>query len=202
MLSSLISSIIQLGIVILLCLACYWIFGRKRGFAEFVGLKRAPPIVTLVAAIIGATSAALLLTLPPMRAVAGGPGSVVAAEAAHGLSAGGVAALLIAAIFKTAAAEELFFRGLVAKRLINWLGFPLGNAIQALLFGAVHLLLLAVAKPNLVALGALVCFATLLGGLSGWLNERRADGSILPGFAAHAAANTLTYLVLATVLAR
>jgi membrane protease YdiL (CAAX protease family) len=202
MLNSLISSVVQLGIVILLCLICYWAFGRKKGFGEFVGLKRAPLSILLAAAAIGAASAALLTALPPLRAVAAGPGSVVAAEAAHGLSAAGVATLLIVAIFKTAAAEELLFRGLIGKRLISWLGFPIGNTLQALLFGAVHLLLLAVAKPNLTAMAGLVCFAALLGALSGWLNERRANGSILPGFAAHAAANTISYLVLAIAYAR
>jgi membrane protease YdiL (CAAX protease family) len=108
--------------------------------------------------------------------------------------------LLIVAIFKTAGAEELFFRGLIAKRLIRWLGFATGNALQAILFGSVHLLLAFIARPDLFTLTALAGFAAILAWLSGWLNERRADGSILPGFAAHASANSVAYLVLALQL--
>jgi hypothetical protein len=43
----------------------------------------------------------------------------------------------------------------------------------------------------------MIGFATVMAVVSGWLNERRARGSILPGFTLHAAANLTTYLGLA-----
>jgi len=108
--------------------------------------------------------------------------------------------LAILALFKTALAEELLFRGLIGKRLIARLGFGIGNACQAALFGAVHLLvaLSPLATAGLVA--ALVAFTAATGFINGWLNEKRGGGSILPGWAAHASANLIAYAAVATSL--
>jgi membrane protease YdiL (CAAX protease family) len=51
------------------------------------------------------------------------------------------AIIVVVAFIQTGLAEELLFRGFMAKRLIALLGFQRGNALQALLFVAPHLLL-------------------------------------------------------------
>jgi membrane protease YdiL (CAAX protease family) len=198
MLSAIISSALQLGAVLLVCLFFYG-FSARCGFARFIGLRRAPIPIVILGGLIGLVSASLLIAIPRVRALAGGSGSVVAAQTAHGVTTQVVVALIVMAIFKTALAEEILFRGLIARRLINWLGFAAGNALQAVLFGAVHLLLVLVGKPDIVALSALVGFATVMGWLGGWMKERLASGSILPSVAAHACANLVTYLSLPLV---
>lgn len=59
-----------------------------------------------------------------------------------GLTGSSVAILLITAIFKIALAEEIFFRGFIAKLFIRKINFKTGNIIQAVLFGIIHVLLL------------------------------------------------------------
>ncbi len=78
--------------------------------------------------------------------------------------------------------------------MIGWLGFGIGNAIQAALFGAAHLLLLLAPDVTTGFAIGMVVFTGLLGWVNGWLNEKYGGGSILPGWAAHAAANLCSYL--------
>ena len=80
------------------------------------------------------------------------------------------------------------------------LGFAWGNSLQAVLFGAIHLLLLLSpdATPGLV--GLIVGVTAAQGFINGWLNEKWGRGSILPGWAAHAGANLTSYLLLANVV--
>jgi membrane protease YdiL (CAAX protease family) len=101
---------------------------------------------------------------------------------------------------KTALTEEIFFRGLIAKRLISWLGFSVGNLIHALIFGAVHLLIFLIpGGPKFTPL--LGAAFLLLPGASGWLmafaNEKAGNGSIAPGWMIHALGNAAAYPILA-----
>ncbi|MEM9235012.1 MAG: CPBP family intramembrane glutamic endopeptidase, partial [Pseudomonadota bacterium] len=104
---------------------------------------------------------------------------------------------------KTALSEEIFFRGLIAKRLINGFGFWTGNTLHALLFGGIHMLIFVVpGGPEFTPLlGATILF---LPGLAGWLmayaNERLGNGSIGPGWLIHALGNAISYPILAFVL--
>lgn len=199
LISNLISTVIQLAAVLALC-ALAWLFVRKnQGFRAFLGLYSGPLRLFLLACLIGLVGAVLLISIPRVRAVAGGTGTVIGAVTESGIGPQGIVVLAILAIFKTAAAEEIFFRGLIAKRLIAWWGFGIGNAVQALIFGLVHLLLVLVAKADPLVIAILCLFAAALGWVNGWLNERRAGGSILPGFGAHASANLITYLAIPLV---
>ena len=105
---------------------------------------------------------------------------------------------VIQALITTALAEEIFFRGFVAKRLIAWRGFAVGNIAQALLFGALHLaLLLGTNAPLTLARWLLVLLIpTVQGWVVAWLNERHGNGSVAPGWAAHATANLVTFIAV------
>ena len=196
LISNLISTVIQLAIVLLLC-ALAWLFVRKQqSFRAFLGLYPAPLRLFLLACLIGIVGPVVFLWIPRFRAVAGGTGTVIASVSASGLDAQAIFALCILAVFKTAAAEEIFFRGLIAKRLIALWGFTVGNFAQAAIFGLVHLLLVLVARVDPLVIAILCLFAGALGWVNGWLNERRGGGSILPGFGAHASANLFTYLAI------
>ena len=191
--------ILQVGVVVLLAAAVWALFGRKKcGFRAYVGLIGAPRQAILLAAAVGVALPVLMLAIPSFRAMASGADTVVGSAVGQLGPAGAIPILLLLAIFKTAFAEELLFRGIIAKRLIAWLGFNAGNAIQAVLFAAVHLLIFNVAaRPDLVSGTAFIAIVTLSAWVNGWLNERRGGGSILPGWTAHALANTITYLFVA-----
>lgn len=194
----LISTVLQVGAVLLVCLVAWLIFGRRKApFRPWVGLTWAPPVLLGICLAIGVAGALLLLLTPGVAALASGPGTVIAAATAGGVTAGALVVLAVSAVFKTAFAEELLFRGLIGKRLYGALGFWPGNLIQALLFGAVHLPLLLLPDAPRQTVLLMVGVVTILAVISGWLNERRARGSILPGFALHAAGNLTTYLGLA-----
>ena len=94
------------------------------------------------------------------------------------------------AIALLAVAEEILFRGLLAGIFMRRYGFPVGNALQALVFFAPHLLLLLVST----ALWPILPVQLVSGWLLGWLRWR--SGSIGPSSLAHVAANVLAPLLL------
>lgn len=185
------SATIQCLVVFLIGL-CVWAFtGRSEGFLAVCGLRRAPFTALATGAVLGLVYSALLLTVPAIRLLSTSPGSVAADVAGSGPWS--FAALAIAALFKTAFAEELLFRGIIGKRLIAWKGFAVGNSLQALLFGLIHFSLLALASASLGLVLLVVMATSALGFVAGWLNERRGEGSILPGWSLHGSANLLAY---------
>jgi membrane protease YdiL (CAAX protease family) len=205
LISLLISALLQVVLFSAVPFVVYAIPRRTvRGFPAHTGLTRPTNGSLLLGVLAGALFTGVMLTLfmtaPDLRDLATGPNTVPGKLRPLGPSAAGVAALLIAAMIQTALAEEIFFRGFLAKRLITSLGFAWGNALQATGFGATHLLLFAgpggaTFSP---ARAAMVVGATgLIGGLLCWINERRANGSIFPGWLAHGVANVISYAVLA-----
>lgn len=129
------------------------------------------------------------------------PPSVTGILRTMGLSAASIAILLIVAIFKTALAEEILFRGFIAKQLTNKLGFKTGNLIQATIFGVVHFLLFwALTKSTLIFLLFSFFFSFAAGWTIGSINEKYANGSIIPGWIAHAIGNTISYAIIAFVI--
>ena len=193
---TLVSAILQVGLVVVLAWAVYWFAARKRmRFPAFIGMTRAPPRVLLAGVVAGLGFCAGVLSVPALRALATSTGSVAGGVVSSGAApASVVAALVVAAVFKTSLAEELLFRGLIGKRLIAWRGFAVGNTVQAVLFGLVHLLLLLLPGVATALVLAMVAATGVLGWFNGWLNERHGKGSILPGWAAHGTANLLSYL--------
>lgn len=105
-------------------------------------------------------------------------------------------AILLYCFFQTSLGEELFFRGFLGKLLIKKLGFIKGNLSQALLFGLVHGSLIFSSQLSLSALCLIILFPTVLGFCLGYLNEKLAEGSILPSWLIHGGANLMSTLVL------
>jgi membrane protease YdiL (CAAX protease family) len=205
LISLLISAFLQLLVFCAVPFAVYAIARRTaRGFPAYIGLTRPTTNGLLLAAVTGALFIAVMFALmalgPEMHALATGPDTVPGKLRLIGPSSAGIAALLITAVIQTSLAEELLFRGFLAKRLIAALGFWWGNALQAGLFGGMHLLLFAGSGGAAFspALAACVVGATgLIGGLLCYINEQRANGSIVPGWLAHGATNVISYALLA-----
>ncbi len=199
---TLLSTVMQLGVVLLLAYAVYGLATRKRrtGFLAYIGLVACPWRAVAFGALVGLVFTALILAVPALRAMASSSGSVAGEVVASGASTVLIiAALVVAALFKTSLAEEILFRGLIGKRMIKWTGFAIGNTVQAVLFGLVHLLLLAIPGVSKRLVLLMVVTTGVLGWVSGWLNERFGKGSILPGWAAHGTANVLSYLSVLVV---
>lgn len=189
LLSSAISAFVQLGLFLVIPFA-WWAFTARRsvGFASWIGLRRPTwdgrrarlGVAILAWVAIGAASTALLQSLS---------GDVPTARFV-GRGLGGVVPVLLFAIVQTSLAEEIFFRGVLGKRVIARWGFAPGNAAQAIVFGVLHVAMFAsFADPiRLLAIGILT---GANGWIVGWLNEEGAGGSILPGWVLHASANLL-----------
>lgn len=204
MTQELINTVFQLGAVLIVCFVVWLIFGRKRGnFAGYVGLvapTRRAMAVALALSLVLAPLTVAYYYFSPLRDLASGPNTVAGKIAAMGLSAETVATIAIVAFVKTALAEEIFFRGLIAKRLIGLAGFWPGNVIHAALFAAVHMLLFVVpgGPPFSWALaGPMLGTISVTALVMVWVNERLAGGSIGPSWLIHGAGNAVAYPVLA-----
>lgn len=177
----------------------WWLFTARRTqpFLSWVGLKpvqtASPPRFWAALGAAGLYSIAVFaLTTWLLRDHP--TATALSAFRGHGWAA--LLPALLYALVQTSLSEELFFRGFLTKRLSARFGLPVGNALQALLFGGLHGLMLAGA----VAPGAALLVAVVIGGLAwslGYVNEHYAGGSILPGWAVHGTANLLMALWMA-----
>lgn len=109
----------------------------------------------------------------------------------QGLGVAGLLPVVIFALAKTAFAEESLFRGFLLKRVAAKFGFAAGNTVQAVVFGLLHALPFGAMAGPLAGLAAGL-FSALIGAAMGYLNEREAGGSILPGWIIHAASNLVS----------
>jgi membrane protease YdiL (CAAX protease family) len=110
-----------------------------------------------------------------------------------------VAILLICiiAMIKTSFAEEILFRGFIAKRLVALWGYWIGNLVQSLIFGLVHLALFwKLMNPSIFAVLFIFVLSTTAGWGIGFIKVKYANGSIVPGWIAHAIGNTVSYSII------
>lgn len=104
--------------------------------------------------------------------------------------------ILIYSILQTSLPEELLFRGFLLKRMANHMLFVFANTIQAFAFGLLHGVLFA-SVVSLEVTFFIVFFTGAIAAYLGFVNEKKAGGSILPSWLMHAAANILSGLVSA-----
>ena len=158
---------------------------KKQGFGKWIGLKKTAGGMKTVVMTIVVIVAFLLLGAYSLWIV---KGIETATSDFSGLGFAAIPAILVYAAFNTALPEEILFRGFLLKRMQNKLRFPVANGIQALLFGLLH----AVMFFNLVgAVKAVIilAFTTVIAWFMGYVNEKNADGSILPSWIIHMIAN-------------
>jgi len=197
MINAVISAAIQVGAVLVIAAMIYALFGKRSGFRHYIGLTPTTAIAAGAAILWGIAPVLVLVGFPGIRAMAGGDHSAVGVVAGSGLTPAIAATLAIKALLQTSLSEELLFRGLIGKRLIGRFGFAIGNGMQAVAFGLVHLSLLAIPQASLPLVLAMVAFTGVMGWVNGWLNERLGNGSIVPGWIAHGLTNLLSYLAAA-----
>ena len=174
---------------------------RVKGFFKWLGIRTAaaPPLNAMFCILVGFLAA---LFLPYMWLYRSGnlnyQGFTVDAFRQTGWSIETAAVILIWAIVQTSLSEEILFRGFLCKRLCHKLGEKTGNVVQALIFGMVHIT--ALPDKNIPALCVIVLLTGGIGYALGWLSLQKAQGSILYGWAIHAAVNILSPIMVFTFL--
>ncbi|MEM6347784.1 MAG: CPBP family intramembrane glutamic endopeptidase [Bacteroidota bacterium] len=198
MIDQIIGGILQGLIFMLIPFVVYLIKNKSyRGFWDYIGLKRSNTKANLMAlGLAGILATPMLLLIffnEGFQAIMLAPESVSGQLRLAGLSISTVAMLLFTATFKTAFTEEVLFRGFIAKRLIAWLGIGWGNSLQALIFGLIHWLLFLGITDNYLFLTVILLVTTIGAFGKAYINEKHADGSIVPAWITHATGNLLSY---------
>jgi len=171
-------------------------YKTTKGFLAYIGLKNSSRKANLIAfllSIIPMIPFLMFIDNETFLALMKDPKTVTGklSQMEVGMEAG--ATLLLVALVKTSFTEEILFRGFVAKRLAAWLGFKIGNLIQALLFGAIHLVFFIEITSNIPQLAVAFLVPTAFAYIIFIVNEKQANGSIIPGWIAHAMGNLIAY---------
>ncbi|MEM7103738.1 MAG: CPBP family intramembrane glutamic endopeptidase [Bacteroidota bacterium] len=205
MTNHLISAVLQVLVFGLIPFIVYLVVNKKtKGFFEYVGLKKSNAKANFYAFLVS-----FIFLIPPLvmtefneeiRQLLIAPTTVTGEIRSLGFSFSTVIIVIIIAVFKTAFAEELFFRGFLAKRLMKWLGYQAGNILQALIFGAIHVFIFLHLSNNPFILGSILVVSGLGAYLSAHINEKMADGSLVPGWISHGIANLVSYSYIGFVM--
>ena len=187
---TLIEAILQVVVLSIIPIVWWLITSRKeKSFWNWIGFKKfsLKENRTLIW-IVGVSIAFLplsLFTIYILRNVE------TATSDFSGLGIAALPAILIYAIFKTALSEEIVFRGFLLKRVSGRFGFHAGNVVQSILFGLMH----GVMFFSVTSVINAIIITLVTGGIGwcmGYVNEKKAEGSILPSWCIHASANIVS----------
>jgi len=196
---TLIESIIQVVVFSIIPIIWWLITSKKeKSFWYWIGLKKIRNAkenrtVVWMVSVSTAFLLLLLLILYTMRNVE------TATSDFSGLGVAALPAILIYAIFKTALSEEFVFRGFILKRVSVKFGFHAGNMVQCILFGLMHGVMFF-SVTSVINAVLITLFTSGIGWCMGYINEKKAEGSILPSWCIHAAANIFSGICSAFML--
>ncbi len=190
--SELLSSIVQIVLFTIIPFIWWLITARKKeSFFSWLGLKkpdgnRREIILFLIIAFIICEISGLIIY-----------NSFLKTEWNHsayaGMGAKGIPAMLLYCYAHTAFSEEILFRGFLQKRLQKQFGFVAGTIIQATLFGAAHVVL-ALGSITVLQGVLLFVYPMIPAVFIAVLNEKKSNGSILPGWLLHGTLNLFSHL--------
>jgi len=182
----LVNSLLQIALFTLIPLVWWLITARKKqGFFEWLGLKKFQGNRAFFRAFLLTAFGFLALSIAILYAMRN---IETATSQFRGLGVSALPAAIVYSFLNTALSEEILFRGFLLKRLANRFGFPIGNAVQSTLFGLLHGALFVGAVGAFWSF-AIVVFTGLIGWYMGYINEKKAEGSILPSWGIHGLAN-------------
>lgn len=147
---------------------------RIRGFFEWIGFRLAPkpPLKIMLCILIGFFVAVIL---PYMWLYQSGnlnyQGFTVDAFQQSGWSIQTFSVILVWAVLQTSLSEEIMFRGFLCKRFCKKFGEKIGNIVQALIFGVVHIA--ALPDKNILAMLIVVLLTGGIGYALGWLSLKK-----------------------------
>lgn len=192
-----VSSVLEIIVLSLVPFIWWLVTARKKeNFFHWVGFRKIDRTKTKsvwkAAAIVEVCFIALSFYL--LYVVKGVEG--LATSEFDGLGIKALPAILIYAVFNTALPEEILFRGFILKRIANRFGFSAANYVQCILFGFLHGAMF-IKHVGLVNGVLITCFTMAIAWCMGYVNEKKADGSILPSWGIHAVANIFSGLMAA-----
>ncbi len=203
-LTEIISAFLQLLLFSLIPLTYYWVRQRTlSGFLRFVGLftpvSRGYAYGLIVGLLLFASTSSVFYVFGLLE-VLKSPGTISGNIRALNGGWETAAVVFIASVITTGLSEEVLFRGFIAKRLFDIVGFARGNLVQALLFGVLHGIIFVPVVEGPAPLVVLSALTAAAGYLMGWINEEKGGGSIVPGWCAHAVGNGLAFSAAAFLL--
>lgn len=199
LIQKILSSIVQIILFALLPFVWWCITARKEiGFFKWIGLKRISSSKENKTPlwIAGTTVAFLAVSVFILYIIRN---IETAASEFKGLGINALPAVLVYAVLNTSFPEELLFRGFLLKRFSNRFGFSIGNAVQSLLFGLLHGAMFFAVTGILRAI-LIIVFTGGIAWCMGYINEKKAEGSILPGWFIHAVSNIFSGICSAFLL--
>jgi len=201
MINEIIGAILQILIFTLIPFSVYLIRNKSaKGFFEYIGLKKSTKkanYLAIFACLLFATPMLILtLTNADFKGIMFEPNSITGKFRQMGFGIESLSILIVIALFKTSFAEEVLFRGFIAKRLISVMGYQKGNILQAAIFGVIHTALFTLVTSNIIFLIAIFIVPSIGAYVSTYLNEKIGNGSIIPGWISHGLANILAYSVV------
>lgn len=193
--NQLLSAVIQVILFSVIPLVWWLVTARKKtGYFKWVGLKlpegKSKKDITLSTLITFAGCFAAGLAAIRIR------GDAAAAESVYkGMGISAIPCVLVYSYIQTALSEEILFRGFLLKRLTARLGFKTANIIQALIFGAIHLVMVW-GKVTVTAGIVIFIYPMIPAAALAYLNEKKAGGSILTSWIVHGTLNTCSILMI------
>ena len=192
--SKIISSIIEIILISFLPFIWWLISAKKKeNFFNWIGLKKidnknkkSTLINTIVISLVFMTVS--ILTLYLIKDIE------TATSEFKGLGISALLPALIYAIFNTSLPEEIFFRGFLLKRLSNKFGFRVANVIQSIIFGLLHGIMFF-SLVGIVKAMIIILLTGIIAYAMGYVNEKKANGSILPSWFIHALSNIFASII-------
>jgi len=182
------NSLLQIVLFTLIPFIWWMITARREiGFFEWIGLKKIEKTNDNKIAlwIIGVSAAFLVLSVFMIMSL---KGVEMATSDFTGMGTGAIPSILVYAIFNTALPEEILFRGFLQKRVSCKFGPLVGNTVQSIIFGLMHGVMF-VSMTGIAKAVIIILFTGLIGWFIGYVNEIKAQGSILPSWFIHSLAN-------------
>ena len=194
LLSMIFSSIVQIILFCLIPFVFWTITSRKRmSFFSYIGIQKIDKAKmkdtfiwsTITLLFFIAISIYLLYIIKDVE---------TATSKFSGLGFKGLLPALVYASLNTALPEEILFRGFLLKRVSNRFGFVCGNIVQSILFGLMHgILFFSILEPVKTIL--VILFTGGVAFAMGYINEKKANGSVIPSFVIHMIANLVSSVI-------
>lgn len=205
MINEAIDAVLQILVFTLVPFLVYLIRTKSAsGFFGYIGLKestkKANYLAVFACLIFAAPMLILTLTSADFKEIMFDPNSITGKFRHMVFGIESIVILITIAVFKTSFAEEILFRGFIAKRLISVLGYQKGNILQATIFGIVHSALFTLVTRDPVFLIIIFIVPSIGAYVSAYLNEKIGNGSIIPGWISHGLANILAYSIVGFVI--
>ncbi len=193
LIQELIDSLIQVVIFTLIPFIVWLVTARKKeSFFSWIGLRKFSSskkecakygaIAIVICEIVGLTVTKLFLSADWNK------------SSYSGMGISGFPCIVLFSYIHTALSEEILFRGFIQKRLQSIFSFKVATIIQAVIFGFAHIVLL-LDRITFVQGAALVLFPIIPGIMIAYINEKKAEGSIIPGWIMHGTMNLISHML-------